>query len=117
MVNLVSEIEARQKEEGWSDRKVASKLGISPPLWRFLKKGKRKPSLLFLRGVVHGFPEYTADALFFLRSDTTNVLEAHTVIDPHHAPLDGRRTAKPPAKVSEATRGKRVPKSKGGDPV
>lgn len=56
----------RQQAEGWSDREMGRQLKIGQTSWPYVKSGKRRMTLYFLRKAMERFPEYNAIALTFL---------------------------------------------------
>lgn len=61
----------RQLDEGWSDREMARQLKVGNATWCRIKSGSRGMGVSFLRCAMQRFPEYDADALFFLRENAS----------------------------------------------
>jgi transcriptional regulator with XRE-family HTH domain len=75
MVSLVAKLHERQLTLNLSDSEMAERLGISRQMWSFTKNGRRWVGFAILQGIVRGFPELSAEALFFLRSDVTEITD------------------------------------------
>jgi len=56
MNNLVEAVKKYQAEEEFNDSQLAQFLGIDKSTWSYIKSGKRKPGLKFLRAVVAKIP-------------------------------------------------------------
>jgi len=58
----------RQKELDLIDADFAQLLGLSRPLWRAIKGGRREISLRLVRGALQAFPDLEPVILGYLRS-------------------------------------------------
>ena len=64
---LITILRARRDAAGISDTELASRLGISQPLWSRVQSGKRRVTRRVLEGAMAAFPDLTADVLFLMR--------------------------------------------------
>lgn len=83
-MELTEKLKELQIKEGLSNRKFASRLGISHQLWQMTRTGKRGIGLTLLKGIVRAYSEFNRDVLIFLAGDVyikttdeTNGTEPH----------------------------------------
>jgi transcriptional regulator with XRE-family HTH domain len=70
---LVAALGKLQKENGWTDEYVASRLGVTRPLWSLVRRGLKPMRYKVLTGILTGFgPELASDAFFFVASGVTD---------------------------------------------
>ncbi len=55
-----------EKQGASSDRAFALSLGITPPMWRYLKTGQNKPGARTLAGVAAAYPDLMPAILLHL---------------------------------------------------
>lgn len=65
---LLSELIARQRREGLSERQFAQRIGVAPATWNEAKTGKRPVGLAIMRGALAAYPDLQAETLFLLRA-------------------------------------------------
>ena len=67
--DYLMKLRAKQRNGGYTDRDMASLIGVSLETWHSVRTGKREPSTRVLRGVARRWPELDFSLLSFLRSD------------------------------------------------
>lgn len=78
----VAKLIERQEIEGWSDREMARQIGVGNATWFRVRTGSRGMGVYVLQRCMARFPEYDADALFFLRQHASVSSTIDTVKGP-----------------------------------
>ncbi len=68
---LIGKLRQKQLALRLSDEGMGKRLGVSRQCWQHIRQGRRRMGVRFLRGVIAGFPELTADCLFFMATNAT----------------------------------------------
>ena len=71
--DLVRALEGIQRASGWSDARLAARLGVTRGYWSLVRRGLRRPGVKLLRGVAASFPELREAAVYFLARDVGDV--------------------------------------------
>ncbi len=68
-MGLLEKLIDRQRSAGLSDRDMATRLGVSSPMWTMVRMGKANMGVRMLGGVVRSYPDLIPEVVFFLRGD------------------------------------------------
>ena len=70
--HLVKALKERQLQEGLSDLRFSSTLGVGRTTWRQIKFGIRPVGLALLKAISRTYPEFNAEIIAFLRNGSGN---------------------------------------------
>jgi len=79
-MNLVDRLVNIQKENGWSDGRMAAELSVERTHWLRLRRGNRLPGTKILKGVMGRFPELKEDVSLFLSSEGSKVTDCDRIV-------------------------------------